>query len=104
MPFKFQLSDELKTTIKTIAKKDQKMTKAINKKIKQIILSDESTIDHYKNLQNEMSNYKRVHIMKHFVLLFKVYRNENFILFDKFDHHDKIYIKKKWILWNLTTN
>jgi YafQ family addiction module toxin component len=95
LPFSFQLSDELKTTIKTIAKKDQKMTEAINKKIKQIISSDDFTIDHYKNLQHSMSDYKRVHIMKHFVLLFKVYKKENFILFDKFDHHDKIYSKKK---------
>ncbi|MDD4250792.1 MAG: hypothetical protein PHX27_01215 [Candidatus ainarchaeum sp.] len=95
MPFNFQLSDELKTTIKILAKKDQKITEAINKKIKQIISSDDFTINHYKNLKYEMSDYKRVHIMKHFVLLFKVFKEENFILFDKFDHHDKIYKNKK---------
>jgi YafQ family addiction module toxin component len=95
LPFNFQLSDELKITIKTIAKKDQKMSEAINKKIKQIISSDDFTIDHYKNCQHELKEYKRVHIMKHFVLLFKVFKEEKFILFDKFDHHDKIYRKKK---------
>ena len=91
MCFKFQLSDELKITLKLLAKKDQRITQAINKKIKQIISSDEFTIDHYKNLKYGMNDYKRVHIMKHFVLLFKVYKKEKFILFDKFDHHDKIY-------------
>ncbi|MDD3084120.1 MAG: addiction module toxin RelE [Candidatus ainarchaeum sp.] len=95
MPFEFQLSDELKVTIKTIAKKDQKMTEAINKKIKQIIYSDDFTIDHYKNLKYEMNDYKRVHIMKHFVLLFKVFKEKNFILFDKFGHHNNIYKRKK---------
>ena len=95
MPFNFQLSDELKATIKVLAKKDQKMTDAINKKIRQVITSDAFTIDHYKNCQHDLKEYKRVHIMKHFVLLFKVFREEKFILFDKFDHHDKIYRKKK---------
>lgn len=95
MPFKFQVSDELKTTLMSISKKDQKMSSAINKKIKQIVNSDEFTIEHYKNLRNDLSEYKRVHIMKHFVLLFKVFKKEKFILFDKFDHHDKIYKKKK---------
>ena len=95
MPFDFQLSDELKTTIKVLAKKNPKMTEAINKKIKQIIQSNKYTIDHYKNCRYDLKEYKRVHIMKHFVLLFKVFKEKNFVLFDKFGHHDDIYKRKK---------
>ena len=48
MPFSFYLSDELKATIKILAKKDKKTAEIINKKIKQIINSDAITIEHYK--------------------------------------------------------
>ena len=57
----------------------------------QVIDSDEITIDHYKNLQYDLKEYKRVHIAGCFVLLFKVFKKEKFILFDKLGHHDDIY-------------
>lgn len=91
MPFSFQLSDEVKEKIRVLAKKDKKVTEIINKKIRQIIESDEETIEHYKNLRHGLKEYKRVHIAKSFVLLFKVFKKEKFILFDKFDHHDNVY-------------
>lgn len=65
--------------------------KNIGKKIKQIIASDTQTIAHYKNLRNELSDYKRGHVAKSFVLMFKVFKKENFILFDKIKHHDDAY-------------
>lgn len=91
MPFSFSLSDEVKATIRVLAKKDKVRADAINKKIRQIISCDEVSIDHFKNLRNEMSDCKRVHIDKSFVLVFKVSKKEKFILFDKFEHHDKVY-------------
>ncbi len=91
MAFSFQLSDELKEKIRALAKKDKKTAEIINKKIKQITGSDETSIDHYKNLQHGLSDYKRVHIAKSFVLIFKVSKKEKSILFDRFDHHDNIY-------------
>ncbi len=92
--FSFSLSDELKIKIKALSKKDKKIVEVINKKIKQIINSDEETINHYKNLKYDLSEFKRVHIMKSFVLLFKVFKEKNFILFDKFDYHKNIYKKR----------
>ena len=65
----------------------------IYKKIKEIIESDGTSIDHYKNLSHSLSEYKRVHIDKSFVLVFKVFRKEGHILFERFDHHDRIYKK-----------
>lgn len=91
MPFSFDLSDELKDTLRLLAKRDPAMADAINKKIRQIIASDDFTIDHYKNLRHDLSEYKRVHIGRNFVLLFKVSKKGKFILFDRFDHHDNIY-------------
>ena len=91
MPFSFGLSDELKATIRVLAKKDKKTAEILNKKSKQIINSDETTIGHYKNLRYGLKEYRRVHVAKSFVLLFKVFKKEKFILFDKFKHHNDVY-------------
>ena len=92
--FDFNLTDELKLIIEKLAKKDKKRTEIINKKIKQIINSDSTSIQHYKNLRHDLKDFKRVHIDSSFVLVFKVDIPNNFILFVDFDHHDKIYKKK----------
>ena len=81
----------MKEEVRVLSKKDKKTSEILNKKIKQIISSDETTIYHYKNLRHGLSEYKRVHIAKSFVLLFKVFKKEKFILFDRFDHHDNAY-------------
>lgn len=89
--FGYQLSEDLEIELKKLFKKDKDRYEIVMKKIEQIINLDEFTVDHYKNLKNNLSDYKRVHVDKSFVLLFKVYKNENFILFYKLDHHDNIY-------------
>ena len=91
--FNFDLTDELKLIIRKLVKKDKKKVEIINKKIKEIINCDKNLINHYKNLRHDLSDYKRVHIDKSFVLTFKVDLFRNFILFVDFDHHDKIYRK-----------
>ncbi|MCH7850503.1 MAG: addiction module toxin RelE [Nanoarchaeota archaeon] len=91
--FDFDLSDKLKITIRKLIKKDKKKVQIINKKIKEIINNSTDSINHYKNLRNDLKNYKRVHIMSSFVLVFRVDIENNFILFIDFDHHDKIYRK-----------
>jgi len=91
MSFNFDLSDELKLVIKKLQKKDKTRVIILNKKIKEIINNSTETIDRYKNLKYALSEYKRVHIDKSFVLIFKVNKNKNHILFDKLKHHDDIY-------------
>jgi len=89
--FDYDFSEKLKFKIKKLVKKDNKKTDILYKKIKQIISSDSETINHYKNLRNELKQYKRVHIDNSFVLTFKVDIRNNFILFVDLDHHDRIY-------------
>lgn len=89
--FEFDLSDELQFKLDKLLKKDKKKVEIINKKIREIINNDITTIDRYKNLRYNLSEYKRVHIDKHFVLIFKVNKKENLILFADVDHHDTIY-------------
>ncbi|HQT45131.1 MAG TPA: addiction module toxin RelE [Candidatus Micrarchaeota archaeon] len=89
--FDFDVSDELKLKIRKLLKKDRKKAGIINKKIKDIIACDNSTIEHCKNLRHGLKEYKRVHIDTHFVLTFHVDKQRNFILFVDFDHHDDAY-------------
>ena len=93
MPFDYDFDPKLKGIIEKLRKKDPKRTEILYKKVKQILNSDEVTIEHFKNLRHELSDRKRVHIDKSFVLTFSFDRKRKFILFLDFDHHDNIYKK-----------
>ncbi len=91
MPFDYDFSPKLKRIIRKLVKKDRQRADIIYNKAKEIINSDETTIEHYKNLRHDLSNQKRVHIDKSFVLTFSFDKKKKFILFLDFDHHDNIY-------------
>ena len=93
LPFDYDFSPKLKDVIKKLRKKDPKRTEIIYKKVKQIINSNETTIEFFKNLRHDFKDQKRVHIDKSFVLTFKYFKEKKFILFLDFDHHDHIYKK-----------
>ncbi len=88
--FNYDLSEKLKTKIKALLKKNKPLAEQLYKKMKEVINRDRETIDFYKNLNAPIQEYKRVHVGS-FVLLFKVEKEKNFILFYDFDHHDNIY-------------
>ncbi|MDD3074503.1 MAG: hypothetical protein PHS56_08815 [Eubacteriales bacterium] len=87
------MSDELKEIIKKLYSKGKQLFLELNKKMLQIMDCNKETINHYKNLRHDYSNYKRVHIEKSFVLLFSIDLKNEIIYFVKFDHYDKIYKK-----------
>ncbi|MBI2445692.1 addiction module toxin RelE [Candidatus Micrarchaeota archaeon] len=87
----YAFSDKLKAIIQKLRSSDPQRLERIYKKINQIIESDETTIEHYKNLKNPMNRLKRVHIDSSFVLTFHYDKAKKFILFVDFDHHDNIY-------------
>lgn len=89
--FSFDLSDTIKKKLKILSKRDKVFCDAVNKKIREVINSDAETIEHYKNLRYNLSNNKRVHVYKSFVLTFKVKKDINLIYFEKLEHHDDIY-------------
>ncbi|VVB98958.1 Uncharacterised protein [uncultured archaeon] len=93
MAFEYDLAPKLRGIIQNLAKRDPKKVLIINKKIKQIVNSDEFAIEHYKNLRHDLKGYKRVHIDSHFALTFQYDKEKKFVLFVDFDHHDNIYRK-----------
>ncbi len=86
---KFSIEKNLNKKLKKISKKDKKKFNSIFKKIDEII--NTSNVEHYKNLKYPMQEFKRVHIDKSFVLIFKFDKKANKIFFYDFDHYDKIY-------------
>ncbi|MBW2974537.1 hypothetical protein KY366_02365 [Candidatus Woesearchaeota archaeon] len=89
--FDFDVSDELKILIRKLSKKDKIRSIILNKKIKEILDNDSNSIDRYKNCRYDLKEYKRVHIDKSFVLLFKVHKEKNMIYFWRLKHHDDVY-------------
>ena len=91
MAFEYDYSPELRETLEKIRKKHKSLYEATLKKMDEIISRDIKTIDFYKNLRNNLSDSKRVHVLKHYVLFFKVYKENNLIYFQKLRHHDEAY-------------
>jgi mRNA interferase RelE/StbE/toxin YoeB len=91
MPFRFDFSDGLRKKLDKLAKKDPHRTGLLQKKLAEIVNSDDTAIGHYKNLRYGLSSLKRVHVNSSFVLTFEVDRKRHFIVFMDFDHHDRIY-------------
>ena len=86
---KFEIEEKLHQIIKKLFKKDKKRYEIVWKKINEVI--NNSDIEHYKNLKFPMNEFKRVHIDKSFILIFKHDKTNNIIKFYDLDHHDKIY-------------
>ena len=93
--FDFSYDNILKKKLEKISKKDKDLAKNIFKKINEIINHDINSIDTYKNLVSPMNEFKRIHLTGSYILLFKVYKSKNFILFVDVVHRDEAYIIKK---------
>ena len=88
--YNFQISNTLKTIMGKLSRKDKPLYEQLLKKINEIVNSYD--VEHYKNLRYNMGDSKRVHI-GHFVLIFRLDKAKNEIIFDDFEHHDDVYKK-----------
>lgn len=89
--YSYEIQKSLQKILKKLSKKDKDSYEKVLKKIEEILQS--SNVEHYKNLQYNLSDRKRVHI-GHFVLVFTFNKTENKIVFIDYDPHDNIYRKK----------
>jgi len=85
---RFLIEKKLERTLIKVGKKDNILYSQVKNKIDEVIKNPD--IEHYKNLKHNLKDYKRVHIGS-FVLLFRYDKNNDFVYFIDFDHHDKIY-------------
>ena len=86
--YKLRIEDRLKRQLKKLYKKDRNLYEACMKKMEEVIKNPE----HYKPLTNDLKGIRRVHLIKSFVLAFRI--EENAVKFLDIDHHDKIYKKR----------
>ena len=84
----YDITPSLQKKLNKLYQKDKISYLQVLKKIEEVISSGD--IEHYKNLQYSMKDKKRVHI-GHFVLIFRLIKAENKIIFEDFDHHNNIY-------------
>jgi len=70
-----------------LAKKNPKQLQIIRKKVDEIRASPYG----YKYLRKPLQTFNRVHIDKHFVLIFRIDHTEEIIIIYFYDHHDKVY-------------
>ena len=88
MSFKIIIGEKLKPVMARLKKKDKATFEALEGKIIQISQCDAIAVQHYKNLEGNMSGLKRVHIGC-FVLTFKV--EGETVIFEDLAHHEEAY-------------
>ncbi len=72
-----------------LAKRNPKQMYIIGKNIEEVLQKPQ----HYKNLRTPLQNLKAVHVDKSFVLTFSVDEELKIVIFEDYDHHDKVYLK-----------
>jgi len=80
----------LKKKLIKLALKAPAQSELIVKKSEEIVRD----LHRYKNLRYPVTNWKRVHIDRHFVLTFSIDEEAQIVILEDYDHHDKIYKRK----------
>ena len=88
MPRQYKLSKNFDRILIKLQKKDKQLYENLINKMNEIINIPD--VEHYKNLRHNLKVYKRAHVGS-FVVIFKYDKTNDFLFFDDFNHHDKIY-------------
>ena len=86
--YSLEVKEEADRVFKKLSKKNLKQLKIISKKINEI---RKNPLHKYKFLRKPLQSFNRVHIDKHFVLIFKIDYSRKTVIIYFFDHHDKVY-------------
>ena len=87
--YDLSIKKEADKIFKKLSKKNPKQLIIIYKKIEEIRKNPNHI---YKFLRRPLQNFNRVHIDKHFVLIFKINHQEGLIEIYYYDHHDNVYL------------
>ena len=82
-----KIKPDLEKTLKKLAKKNKRQVETILKKIDEV----QANPHRYKNIRAPLNGWKRVHVDKHFVLIFSVDEESKSVTLEDYDHHDNIY-------------
>ncbi len=87
MMYELDIKPEADKIFSKLAKKNQKQLMIIHKKVTEIRRNPYG----YKFLRKPLHGFNRVHIDKHFVLVFKVDHQKKVIEIFYYSHHDQVY-------------
>lgn len=85
--YSVSVTPELDTILFQLQKRNKKQYEIIMRKVQEILENPHR----YKNLRTPKSHLKRVHIDKHFVLLFSIDEESKTVILVDYNHHDFIY-------------
>ncbi len=85
--YNLKIRPHLEKKLTKLAKKKPRQAEIILKKTDEILANPHR----YKNLRAPLNDWKRVHIMGHFVLTFSVDEESKMVILEDYEHHDKIY-------------
>lgn len=85
--YNLKIKTDLENMLQKLAKKNKKQVEIILSKVDEILENPHR----YKNLRAPLNNWKRVHIDKHFVLVFSVDEENKIVTLEDYAHHDDIY-------------
>jgi YafQ family addiction module toxin component len=85
--YRIKISPKLDEIIQKLDKKNKKQVDIILKKAGEIAENPHR----YKNLRAPLNNLKRIHIDKHFVLIFSVNEESKTVTLENYAHHDDVY-------------
>jgi len=88
--YSLEIKEEADKIFYKLSKKNPTQLRIIDKKTQEI---RENPRHIYKFLRKPLHTFNRVHIDKHFVLVFKINHQDKTVIIYYFDHHDKVY---KW--------
>ncbi|MGV8161866.1 MAG: type II toxin-antitoxin system RelE family toxin [Candidatus Nanoarchaeia archaeon] len=87
MKYNLEITPTCLSSIKKKSKNNPLLEKILKKKIEEILENPE----HFKPLRNELSGTRRIHVMKSFVLIYRVIEDKRKVILLIFEHHDAAY-------------
>lgn len=87
MSYELEIREHLYKIFKKLEKKNKFILKIINKKVEEILEKPH----HYKPLKKPIQHMRRVHIYKHFVLIYSIDEKNKTIILEHFSPHDDAY-------------
>ena len=85
--YSLEIEKKVYEQFEKLSKKDKQQLIVIDSKIKQILENP----DHFKPLRFPMAGFRRVHILKSFVLVYRIDEARKTVIIVDCDRHDKIY-------------
>lgn len=87
MPFQLETLDSFRKAPRKLTSKNPEFRKAFENKLRQIL----DDPHRFKPLGNQLHDFRRVHLMKSFVLIYEILESQKTVKLVKIEHHDDAY-------------